>query len=290
MTTNKSEIETVLCPMCGASACTVWMEDGKRTRYVRCSECQTIYASPRASYSARYAWLDEMFAVNQSAMQNALNRRPALAKEAAILQQYVAGGRLLDIGCDLGDMFEWFCDSSWQRYGVELSPSAATFAAEKYSAQVHAGTILSAAYPSAAFDLVTMIDVFYYLDDPKTDLREVARILKPNGWLAIEMPGQFYQLFRSRGLLCWLLEKRWTRLHTDSAYLFWPNPMALKTILNACGFEVVGWHAIQSPEQPNQFQSWMSNLYFSGISLITRSDFQVLTLTPKYLCVARSIR
>jgi SAM-dependent methyltransferase len=159
-----------------------------------------------------------------------------LAQEATILKSHITSGRLLDIGCDLGDLFNWFPDPIWQRFGVELSPSAAAYARKTYDAQVFTGTVREAALPNAFFDLVTMIDMLYYVDDPRADLEEVKRIIKPGGLLAIEISGQGYQLMRSRGFLCWLLDHRWTRLNTDSSYLYWFSPKGLEKLLGNCGF------------------------------------------------------
>jgi len=55
------------------------------------------------------------------------------------------------------------------------------------------GTIHDAAFADESFDLVTMIDMLYYLDDPRADLDRVVRLLKPGGCLAIEVTGEAYQ-------------------------------------------------------------------------------------------------
>jgi SAM-dependent methyltransferase len=280
-------IEHVDCPICGPGPVTLWMDDGKPTRYVRCCTCGTVYASPRSAGSVRYQWLDSTFGVSDGAFENAASRLPALATEASIIQQYVPGGALLEIGCDLGHFFQWFPDPAWQRFGVELSPSAAAYAAQTFSARVFAGTIHQANYPAAFFDLVTMIDVLYYVDDPCADLNEIARVLKPGGWLAIEISGQSYQLLRSRGLVCWLLDHRWTRLHTDSSYLFWFGPSGLQQLLEKNGFQVAGWHVVASPERRASILNTLSALYFAAMSGAVKRSLRVLTLAPKYLCLAR---
>ncbi|MBI3732696.1 MAG: glycosyltransferase [Chloroflexi bacterium] len=292
LTTNPIENEPAVeniarCPICEAKAFTVWMDDGKPTRYVRCQNCRTVYAAPRAPAARRFASLDQTFGLGETAFENAALRRATLASEAAIIQRVVRSGRLLDVGCDLGDFFLSFPDPLWQRFGVELSPSAAAYAAERHAAEVRPGTIHQAAYPDQFFDLVTMIDMLYYLDKPQADLKEVARVLKPGGFLGIEVPGQAYQLLRSRGILCWLLERQWTRLRTDSAYLFWPNPLGLLRLLRRSGFRMVGWYAMPSPTQPNSVQKVLSSLYFNTIMRLARRSVGVMTLVPKYLCIAQ---
>jgi len=281
------EVENVECPVCGPSPTRTWLNDGKLTCYVRCLSCGTVYASPRAPLATRYAWLDQTFGVGSNAFANATVRHAALSIESAILRRRLPdGGALLDIGCDLGSLFGWFDGPAWQRFGVELAPSAAAYASQVHAATVFAGTLRQANYPSASFDLITMMDMLYYLDDPQRDLQEVARILKPGGTLAIEISGQAYQLLRSRGPLCWLVEGRWTRLHTDSSYLFWPNPAGMQLLLQRCGLQTVEWHVIPSPEQSNHILGLLSRAHFGALSLMAKVFPLALTYAPKFLLVA----
>lgn len=280
-------VESVICPMCVASSHTLWMTDGKPTCYVRCRQCRTVYASPRAPYARRYAWLDASFGVGEGAYSNALGRRPALALEAQVIKEFVTGGRLLDIGCDLGDFFVHFPSPAWERCGVELSPSAASYASAHYDADVHAGTLQQAGFRDESFDVVSMIDVIYYLDDPASEYREIRRVLKDGGLLAIEVTGQAYQLARSRGILCWLIERRWTRLRTDSAYLFWPTPSAVLSFLQRLGFAVIDQRVIPSPQQRNPVTQVISDLHTGLMTAVVPRWSQTLTLAPKYLILAR---
>ena len=280
-------VEIVNCPVCGASPIKIWMEDGKLTHYVKCGECGTIYASPRAPYSVRSAWLDSTFGLGENAFQNADSRREALAQEANLLKYHVNGGRFLDVGCDLGHFFQWFPDPSWERYGVEISPSAAEFAAKTYSAKVHIGTIKNNAYPEAFFDLVTMLDMLYYVDDPQSDFHEIHRILKPGGKLAIEIPGQGYQLLRSRGIVCWLLEHRWTRFSSDSSYINWISPSGLRRLLKSCGYEIRWKYIINSPTSSLAWRNFFSKVHNRVSKLLIKWSFQSLTWAPKYMVIAQ---
>jgi SAM-dependent methyltransferase len=263
------------------------MDDGKPTRYVRCSQCGTVYASPRSSHPIRYAWLDAVFGAGPHALQNETSRRPALVREAQLIQQLMQGGSLLDIGCDTGAFFEWFYGKQWRRYGVELSPSAAAYAAQVYQAEVFPGTLSQAGYPPAMFDVITMIDMLYYVDDPNAEFQEVRRVLKPGGFVAIELAGQRYQLSRSRGALCWLIERQWTRLQTDSAYLYWFSPPALERLLQRHGLQVMAWHIITSPTQRGWLPQALTDTYFKAITWFARRSRRALTWAPKYFCIAR---
>ncbi|MBI5648845.1 MAG: class I SAM-dependent methyltransferase [Chloroflexi bacterium] len=196
---------------------------------------------------------------------------------------------MLDIGCDLGDMFHWFPDPGWTRHGVEISPSAAKYAAQTHSAQVYSGTIREAGFPDTLFDLVTMLDMLYYVDDPSMTIKEVARILKPGGICAVEISGQSYQLMRSRGLLCWLIEQRWTRLHTDSSYLFWFTPTSLQRLLEDSGLRIIEEHVIDSPTSSVPWRDQLAGSYSALIRRTSRLSRYWLTWTPKYMLLAERV-
>jgi SAM-dependent methyltransferase len=282
-----NDLETVECPICGPSSTRTWLDDGKPTRYVRCATCGTVYASPRVSRARRYDWLDKRFSLSDDIFTLTSSRLPALAYEAQEIQSAIRTGRILDIGCSIGSFLNLFSPVSWERYGVELSPSAADYAIHTYALQVHTGLLATAAYPDGYFNVATIIDTLYYLDDPLADFREINRILKPDGVLAIEIPGQSFMLWRSFGLMSWLVDRCWSRLSTDSSYLFWFNPQALRRLLKKTGFEPIKWNVIPSPLNSNWLVNLATRLHFEVISYLARPSFRTLTWSPKYLCIAR---
>jgi len=262
------------------------MDKHKATHYNRCHGCGTVYASPYTPTAERIVWLDEHFSVGDLAEQNAAYRQPALVIEAELIKQYKSAGRLLDIGCNLGDFFVGFPDPTWQRFGVELSPSAAAYAAKTHQADVFAGRLEEAAYPAALFDLVTMIDMFYYLEEPVRDLLEVRRTMKPDGLLALEITGQRYQFIRSRGPFCWLAERRWTRLDSASPYLHWPSPQGMKRVLERAGFQVVAWHPVPHITSDHSIINAALSRYYGFFAAANKRPSR-LSYVPKYLCLAQ---
>jgi len=231
------ELERVDCPVCGPSQTTIWLNDSKLTSYTRCTRCGTVYASPRLAQKVRHNKIDSAWSYSPKLLSFEACRHPALKQEAEFIQHYIQSGRFLDVGCSSGDFFEFFPKPAWKRYGVELSSSAAAYSAQAYGAQVFAGTLRSANWSGEFFDLVSMIDMFYYLDDPLAEIKEVKRILKPSGIFAIEITGQAYMFFRSRGLMALLMDGRWCRLSSES-HLFWFNPTGLRQLLEITGFNL----------------------------------------------------
>lgn len=279
-------LEHVDCPVCGPSRTRVWLEDGKPTRYVRCLTCGTVYASPRSSRAQRFAWLDDNFSLCSDIFDLTKTRLPALQLEAGFIKGHVRQGRILDVGCSIGAFFDFFPASQWKRYGVELSPSAAEYAAKTYAAQVTVGSLKDAYYPDIYFDLVTLIDTLYYVDDPFSELSEMHRILRPGGWLGIEIAGQAYMLKRNYGLIPWLIDRRWSRAGTDSSYINWFAPAGLEKLLNKIGYKVEAWYVVPSPIRKNRVANFFIDSYFGLMDTLSKVSNTWLSWAPKYLCLA----
>ena len=285
---NEVDLEIVKCPVCEHGRSRLWLNDGKPTQYVRCMDCGTVYASPRYIRQIRYAQTKASWGYTQSMMEIEAKRRPALKLEADLIQQYIHQGRMLDVGCSAGNFFEYFPLAQWERFGVELSETTAAFAAKTHSAQVAAGTLHTGHFPDRFYDLVSFIDMFYYVDDPLAELVEARRILKPQGIMALEIAGQAYMFARSRGLVSLLMEKRWCRLTTDS-HMYWFNPRGLAQLLKKAGFSTFAWFVIPSPHSGNIFRDSMVGLHFTLLNTLSKLSYKSLTWAPKYICLARRI-
>lgn len=280
------ELEYIECPVCGPSRTTVWLDDGKLTRYVRCTRCGTVFASPRLAQKARHTRTNLAWSYSPKLLSFEARRYMAQKQEAEFIQRYISRGKFLDIGCSTGGFFEFFPQPAWERYGIELSSSAAAYAAQAHAAQVITGTLCSVKWPSEFFDLVSMIDMFYYVDNPKEELSEVKRILKPNGLLAVEITGQAYMFFRSRGLIALMVEGRWSRLNSDS-HLFWFKPTGLRKLLENSGFKPIAWRILPSPIQPNHFSGFLSSAYYRLYSTLAGHSLGMLNWAPKYICLVQ---
>jgi ubiquinone/menaquinone biosynthesis C-methylase UbiE len=69
------------------------------------------------------------------------------------------------------------------------------------------------AYDGGIFDQVTMIHVFYALENPELTLREVYRVLRPQGTLVLANPRKGASIFR-------FIQKNLTYLRLDQRILF----------------------------------------------------------------------
>ncbi|MBI4353880.1 MAG: class I SAM-dependent methyltransferase [Candidatus Omnitrophica bacterium] len=101
----------------------------------------------------------------------------------------LAGRRVLDIGCGRGQMLAWLQHWGAEVYGTELSQAAADEAARRLGpSSVVVNELAEAGFPDGWFDAVTVWHVLEHVLDPVALLREVARVVSPDGFVYVEVP------------------------------------------------------------------------------------------------------
>lgn len=102
-----------------------------------------------------------------------------------------AGRRLLDVGCGLGNDLARFAAAGARVTGIDLAPRAVQLARRNFAQRgldgefaVMDGECLQ--LPDASFDVVYCHTVLHFTPDPAAMVREIHRVLRPDG-LAILM-------------------------------------------------------------------------------------------------------
>ncbi|GAA4109559.1 class I SAM-dependent methyltransferase [Aquimarina addita] len=93
-------------------------------------------------------------------------------------------GDLLDIGAGTGDFLIEAKKSNWNIEGVEPSQQARQLANIKGIELVSDTT----QYTSSSFDIITMWHVLEHVPDLRNQIKELKRLLKPNGYVLIAVP------------------------------------------------------------------------------------------------------
>ena len=95
--------------------------------------------------------------------------------------------RILDVGCGTGANLE-LLGQYGEAEGVDVSTDALQFCRARGLENVRQGEAEKLPYEDGAFDLVTALDVVEHLDDDVAGLREMRRVLKPNGRALLFVP------------------------------------------------------------------------------------------------------
>jgi 2-polyprenyl-3-methyl-5-hydroxy-6-metoxy-1,4-benzoquinol methylase len=93
-------------------------------------------------------------------------------------------GSLLDIGAGTGDFLSVAINNGWQIVGVEPSDKAKAIAIKKGISFVENTSELE----NHSFDVISMWHVLEHVPDLDNQIKELKRLLKPNGTLIIAVP------------------------------------------------------------------------------------------------------
>ena len=280
-----AQLEHANCLICGGSDTEVFIRGCGPRHIVRCRRDGLLYLNPRPAatelrgFQTRYVRHDNLEFFDSF-------RKAVLAREANAIKRFKKSGDLLDVGCATGTLFASFVGCGWRLFGVETSPVGARLARQRYGADVFCGTLRDAAWPSGSFDVVCVLDTLYYIPDPRRDLIEIKRVLKQDGLLAVEIPGLRYRLLRDRGIVCWLLDRRWRRMSPDCGHLYYFSPRTLCLLLESIGFRLITMVPEQASLGRRGVLAGVNHLHFSLARLLFAASGGRLSIAAKELYLA----
>lgn len=213
-------------------------------RIVRCTACGLRLVNPRPTLAALGRHYPDDYFIYQKPDEAAAFLRPFLAKLVRDQWRgYVArlervrgpiteGTRVLDVGCGLNDFLCTLKELRGIRgVGVDFKPEIAAWVRAQRAMPVHAGTLHSARFPDASFDLVTMNEYLEHEPAPRDVLGEVRRVITPGGQLVIEIP-------YVRGLPARMFGARWSQVDVPRHLVYFDED-TLSAVLRRTGFRLV---------------------------------------------------
>jgi SAM-dependent methyltransferase len=187
------------CPVCGRELSTArlsvrdrWFGVGDAFELRECPDCQLAVTYPQPAGTE----LERYYPAQYDAWQrpNSMLRaaRGLTARVRATLPPYGllrrrGTGRLLDVGCGRGDLASNFARAGWTSAGLDISP-AAVQAAREVGVDAHVGTIETAPWADASFDLIIMSHSLEHMPEPVQALQSARRLLREGGTLVIAVP------------------------------------------------------------------------------------------------------
>src|SRR6266566_4120267 len=155
------------CPLCrGIVLKTISEHNGKRL--LKCVQCSASFVLPQPTAGALTAHFEDSPKLSERDLEIKFerNRERVLARVADYIQSFKRGGSILDVGCATGFFLaRFFSSANWQAWGVELSPQTAEKAIRK-GLRVRQANIHSAKFAESFFDVVSVVDTFYYFLEP----------------------------------------------------------------------------------------------------------------------------
>jgi len=124
---------------------------------------------------------------------------------------FKADHRTLEVGCGIGTVVHWLSQKGVKAFGGDISETAIEYGRQKYPGlplEVESAEKLNR--KDSEFDAVLSFDVMEHLHHIDKHLREVGRVLKPNGLYLFQTPNKYsnalFETVRSRSL-------QWKRYH-----------------------------------------------------------------------------
>ena len=208
-------ISRALCPGCAARDSRAFTEKNGFA-IVQCRRCATLFTSDAVQkpYDDGYA--------------SEIEAAPFLSKRLdEIVSSFGAPGRLLDVGFGAGDFLDAARRAGWNVSGVELA-SAAVERARRRGIDALRGTLFDAHYDAASFDVVIASELVEHVLDVEPLLAEIARVLRPGGFLWATTP-------HGRGLSARVLGPSWSVINPPQHIQLF-SIKGLRALLRRAGF------------------------------------------------------
>lgn len=199
------------CPWCGSDKAqiNIWLKDEFLTKedfhICECLNCGLQYTMPRPSKEkiGAYYKSDEYYSHQENKkgfipkLYEAV-KKVNLKHKLKIATKGKQVGKLLDIGCGVGDFIHVAEQQGWKCLGVEPSDDAKAIARKRIKANIINSELMED-IPDESFDVITMWHVLEHVADLKWQIEQLRRLIKPNGRIVIAVPnyksydGQFYK-------------------------------------------------------------------------------------------------
>lgn len=199
------------CPWCGSDKAQInlWLRDEFLTKedfhICECLNCGLLYTMPRPSKDKIGAYYNsEEYYSHQENKKGFIPKVYEAVKKTNLKHKYklatsgLTVGKVLDIGCGVGDFLHTAEMHGWECTGVEPSEDAKVIAQKRMHGRIISSEDLEN-IPEGYYDLITMWHVLEHVDDLKWQIEQLRRLVKPKGRIVIALPnyksydGQYYK-------------------------------------------------------------------------------------------------
>jgi len=199
------------CPWCGSEKAQInlWLRDEFLTKedfhICECLNCGLLYTMPRPDKDKIGAYYkSEAYYSHQENKKGFIPKVYERVKSINLKHKYrlatngLQPGKLLDIGCGVGDFLHTAEMHGWECIGVEPSDDAKSIAQKRIKGKIITSMELEG-FPDGSFDVITMWHVLEHVDDIKWQVAQLQRLVNPSGRVIIALPnyksydGQYYK-------------------------------------------------------------------------------------------------
>ncbi len=232
------------CRMCEqASSHKFLFRENETWDILKCPQCGFITTDPVPTLEELEKFYSEKYLSGKDSHVDLLQRvrqKPFKQVKELLMQQHITKEEpILDVGCAYGAFLQYMKEQRFTNLtGVDLSRQAIKYIAENLKLNARQGTLQQSSFADGQFAAVTMNDTFEHLPDFVETLREVRRILRPEGLFFVRLPNMNFHIIKLH--LLKLSKFKWTYgVFTPPGHLNHFHPQVLACLFQHEGLEVV---------------------------------------------------
>lgn len=210
------------CLLC-ASSNLRYLKDYQKAHLCKCASCGFIF-SKQIPTQEELVEHYKKYGRNDYLSPITIKRYNELLDD---FEQYRKSGKLLDVGCGIGYFLDEAKKRGWEVYGTEYTDEAVGICKEK-GIVMNQGVLDPQNYDPETFDVITSFEVIEHINNPKEEIANFNKILRPGGLVYVTTPN-FNSLLRYRlksayNVICY------------PEHLSYYTPKTLKLLFKRSGF------------------------------------------------------
>lgn len=181
----------IKCPLCGIATpfvCTrEHAEGGIVYTLYGCSSCNAEFWWPLKNPGAEWYSHDVRYADRNA--NPVWEAHEGQKKIISYLAPFT--GKVLDVGCGIGNALAWAAQKGWQCSGIDFDSEAIEAGKKRFGLddlEVNDIVTYARTHAGEQFDLITFYDVLEHVDNHNEFIESVRSLLAPGGYIAMSMP------------------------------------------------------------------------------------------------------
>ena len=221
----------MLCNICGSNKIKYKFTKNDYKLY-QCDGCSFVFVHPYPNNEMLDRYYQESYESGKYEIYaTAMDiRRKINEQRFSDIQKFNPGGKIFDIGCGVGYFLNVAQEHNLETYGVEFTEEGTKISKIKHK-NVYKGTLDENTFSDSFFDVVSIFDVIEHIIKPMNTFKEISRIIKRDGILAITTPdiSSWHAKF---------FRKNWGVI-IPPEHINYFSPTSLEIALKICGFKIL---------------------------------------------------
>ena len=178
--------QEIPCPIC-ASETFALLFTKDHEPFVKCNDCGLVLINPRPVLQQLFVKYDHVYSKHYALKANKKLRR--CRRWVNRVKKFVSAGRWLDVGCSIGLVVMAANEAGFEGHGIDVEEWGVAYARNRVGlANIHQGVLEDQKYPDGFFSVISLYDVIEHVPDLNLFVRELKRILAPDGIIDIITP------------------------------------------------------------------------------------------------------